>query len=277
MAEDDQLEPKAAGEEPNQDDVDASKAAAALSAWKKTDESPRMLRAAQAIRRMLPGDNQLGDPLSTAGDEPSLMLARRVAESGASRPSAARELGLGALQVWQAMSEAQGRGRGDRELAILFTDLVDFSEWALEAGDENVLELLRCVGRVEEGVIADHGGRVVKRLGDGAMAVFDDPGPAVEAACQAIRDVADVEVAGYRPTLRAGLHLGKPRRIGGDYVGVDVNVAARVAAGAAGDQVLASGSTIQRLDGDAFRCKRLRRFKAKGAPKDLEVYSVEPA
>ena len=43
---------------------------------------------------------------------------------------------MGALQVWQSLSEAQGRGQGDREVAILFTDLVGFSDWVLEAGDD---------------------------------------------------------------------------------------------------------------------------------------------
>ncbi len=57
-----------------------------------------------------------------------------------------REVGLSALQVWQALSESQGRGRGERELAILFTDLVDFSAWALEAGDTMAVDLLRQVG-----------------------------------------------------------------------------------------------------------------------------------
>jgi adenylate cyclase len=269
--------PKPGGEEPDQDDVTAARAMAPLSKLRDADESPRMLRAAQALRRMLPGDDQLGDPLSTAGDEPSLVLARRVAESGSSRPSAARELGLGALQVWQALSEAQGRGRGQRDLTVLFTDLVDFSEWALGAGDEAVLELLRRVGACEEEVVTSRGGRIVKRLGDGSMAVFDEPGAAVEAATEACRRVAELSVDGYSPSLRAGLHHGRPRKIGGDYVGVDVNVAARVAAGAAGGQVLVSGPTREQLDPDSFKCKRLRRFKAKGAPKDLEVYSVEPA
>ena len=86
-----------------------------------------------------------------------------------------RELGLGALQVWQALSEAQGRGRGDAEVAILFTDLVDFSGWALDVGDEAALELLRKVGREEEDAICGRGGDVVKRMGDGLMAVFPDP------------------------------------------------------------------------------------------------------
>ena len=50
---------------------------------------------------------------------------------------------MGALQVWQGLSEAQGRGQGDREVAILFIDLVDFSDWVLEAGDEQAVVLVR--------------------------------------------------------------------------------------------------------------------------------------
>jgi adenylate cyclase len=234
-----------------------------------------MLRAVKLMRELLPGDHELGDPLSTAGDKPSHLVARRVAEAAAERPSVARELGLGAVQVWQAMSEAQGRGRGDQEMAILFTDLVDFSEWALEAGDEATLDLLRRVGAVGETAIAERGGRVVKRMGDGLMAVFPDARSAVEAALEARRRVGRLEVQGYRPTLRAGVHVGRPRMLGGDYLGVDVNIAARVAA-AAGDEVLVSGAGCERLDQQAFRLKR-RRFRAKGAPRELEVYAVEPA
>ena len=269
--------PEPAGPEEEERDEKVSRALAALARLRSTDESSRMLRAAQFVRDVLPGDRELGDPLSTAGDEPPQLLARRFAEVGGERPSVTRELGLGALQVWQALSEAQGRGRGDRELAILFTDLVEFSSWALEAGDEAALELLRRVGSAEESAIAAKGGRVVKRLGDGLMAVFGDPQAAVEAACEARRAVGELEADGYRPRLRAGVHLGRPRKIGGDYIGVDVNVAARVAEAASGDQVLVSGAACERLAPGSFECRRLRRFKAKGAPKGLDVYAAEPA
>ena len=277
--EEDPLDDDALEEEGEASDAEAEEARArrALGKLRGADESPRALKAARAVRKLLPGDSELGDPLSTAGDDPSLVLARRVAEVGQERPSAIRELGLGAFQVWQALAEKQGRGRGDRELAILFTDLVEFSSWALEAGDEASLELLRDVGRAEDTAVADHGGRVVKRLGDGLMAVFDEPQDAVSAACVVRDDVAEIEVDGYRPQLRAGVHLGRPRKIGGDYLGVDVNIAARVADAAGGGQVLVSGAACERLEDDAFRCKKVRRFKAKGAPKGLEVFSVDPA
>jgi adenylate cyclase len=236
--------------------------------------SSRIYRAVRLMRELLPGDAELGDPLSTAGEQPQHLLARRVAETGTQRP-VARELGLGALQVWQAFSEAQGRGRGDTEVAILFTDLVDFSDWALEVGDEVALDLLRKVGAEEEAAICGRDGEVVKRLGDGLMAVFPDAANAVAAAHEACYRVGALEVSGYRPRMRAGVHVGRPRRLGGDYLGVDVNIAARVAAAATGDEVLVSGPACERLGDGAFELRRRRRFKAKGTPKELEVYSVE--
>ena len=85
---------------------------------------------------MLPGDSRYGDSLSTAGRGQSQLIARRLAEATEQRPSLLREAGLSALQVWQSLTDLDGRSRGERELTIVFTDLVDFSNWALEAGDE---------------------------------------------------------------------------------------------------------------------------------------------
>jgi adenylate cyclase len=107
------------------------------------------------------------------------------------------------------------------------------------------------------------------------MAVFDDPAKGVRAALTACAAVAAAEAEGYEPALRTGLHVGRPRRLGGDYLGVDVNVAARVADGAKGNQLLVSGVAGERLEAEGFELKRVRRFRAKGAPKDLEVYEVQ--
>src|SRR3954452_13324522 len=177
------------------------KARAALARVVQTDTNPQILKIAKWVRERLPGDSELGDALSTTGDEPSLVIARRLSGLGA-RPSASRELGLGALQVWQALSEAQGRGRGEREVAILFTDLVEFSAWALDVGDDTALELLRRVGACEDAAVNAHGGTVVKRLGDGMMAAFRDADSAVRAAHTARAKVASVAADGYQPQLR---------------------------------------------------------------------------
>ena len=247
-----------------------AKLAAAL---RRTDERPKLLLAAKLARELLPGDSDYGDPLSTAGSQPSQQLGRRLSALTAERPSVLGEIGLSALQVWESISHP-GADRGTRELVILFTDLVDFSDWSLRAGDTVAVELLREVGATIEPAVIEHGGTVVKRLGDGLMAAFDEPGGAVAAALQARDAIAEVEVDGYQPQMRAGIHMGHPRHIGGDYLGTDVNIAARVAGAASGGEVLISDPVRERLDEGALKLKR-RRFKAKGAPKGLSVYAVE--
>ena len=244
-------------------------------ALQRLDAQPRLVKGARALRGLLPGDRQYGDPLSVAGSEPPQLIAQRLAAASAERPSALREVGFSALQVWQSLSEAQGRGRGDREVAILFTDLVGFSTWALDAGDTMALELLRRVGKAVEPPIEANGGQIVKRLGDGLMAVFDEPQAAVEAALEGSRALGQLEVAGHRPRLRAGVHVGRPRKLGGDYFGVDVNVASRVAEAAGGQEVLVSEAARERIDAEALSLRRRWRFKAKGAPKDLKIYAAE--
>jgi adenylate cyclase len=106
------------------------------------------------------------------------------------------------------------------------------------------------------------------------MAVFEDPDAAVAAAVEAVGQVERLDVGGHRPLLRAGVHVGRPRRLGGDFFGVDVNVAARVAAAAGPGEVLVSDATCVALAASAPELRRRRRFKAKGAPKDLSVHAV---
>lgn len=234
----------------------------------------RLAAIARAMRRILPGDSSFGDSLSTSGEQPSQLLARRLAELSAERPSALRELGLGALQVYEALAAGGWSERGESELTIVFTDLVSFSDWALEAGDEAATELLRRVDAALTPAAEEHRGRVVKRLGDGAMITFLEPGDAVAGALEAQARVGEIEVGGVRPQMRAGAHHGLPRRVGRDYVGVDVNIAARVAQAAKADELLVSRPVQEQLDPERYRSKRKLMFRAKGAPKNLGVYSV---
>ena len=110
----------------------------------------------------------------------------------------------------------------------MFTDLVGFSSWSLQAGDDATLKLLRRVAAAIEPPMLDRGGHIVKRMGDGLMAVFHTPEIALTSVLAAYDAVKDVEVDGYAPRMRFGIHTGRPQRIGADWLGVDVNIAARV-------------------------------------------------
>jgi adenylate cyclase len=240
----------------------------------QVDSHSSLLGVARRLRRQLPGDELFGDPLSTAGDHTVEVLGRRVSSLQPDRKSVLQELGLAGLQVWQSLSEATGRGHGDEEMAVMFTDLVGFSSWALRAGDGPALELLREVGTRLESAIGRHGGRIVKRLGDGVMATFLDPREAIEAALDAQAEVSQIEIEGYQPRMRAGVHWGSPRHLGGDYLGVDVNIAARVSEAAKPGQVLVSDALLSRIEVDDLRTGRSKRLKADGAPRDLHVAPV---
>ena len=115
----------------------------------------------------------------------------------------------------------------------------------------------------------------MKHLGDGTMAVFEHSTDAVLAALDARDGMDGIDVAGHRPRLRSGVHSGKPRKLGGDYLGVDVNIAARVVEAAKPQQVLVSDVSCRTLDEELFEIARAKRLKAPGAPKELRVSEVE--
>jgi len=243
---------------------------------RRLNHQPNLLRSVRNARERLLGGDQLVDRLSTARGRPSDLAVQQLADLRREEPGVMGELGLTALQAWQRLAESQHRGRGTVDVAILFTDLVGFSSWALEAGDGPALRLLREVTEAIEPPIAEHHGEVVKRLGDGLMAAFWDAPGAVDAAFAAHERVATVEVDGHRPRLRTGIHLGRPRKVGGDYLGVDVNVAARLCEAAKPGEVLGSDRALLKLD-PATVSSRNRRFRAKGVPKEVAVYSLRRA
>lgn len=243
----------------------------------QADRGPRAVQVVRRLRRVLPGDPGFGDPLSAAGRDSAATVARLADRLFDEQPRASREVGLGVLQVWQALAERSGRGAGDAEVTILFTDLVGFSSWALRAGDDAALTLLRAVARAVEPPVLQHRGKVVKRLGDGLMATFPAPQLAFDAVQAARARLEEVAVEGHRPALRAALHTGRPRAMGGDYLGVDVNVAARLCERAGAGEVLVSDTALAGLDPERVATRRKKSFawsSAKGVPPDLVVYAA---
>lgn len=247
------------------------------------NQRPDLIDALRKAREQLPGDPAFGDPLSVSGPGGARAVARAADRIVGDTPSAAREIGFGALQIWQAVLEKVGRGKGSEEITVMFTDLVAFSKWSLSAGDGATLELLRGVAKAIEPPIADRGGHVVKRMGDGVMAVFDSPDRAVGAAIQAKRNLEKVEVGGYTPKMRVGLHTGSPREIGGDWLGVDVTIAARVMEAGGNGHTMLSEATLDALRPETLAqlgmgVKPYRRsfFAApmSGVPEDLRIFRL---
>jgi class 3 adenylate cyclase len=250
---------------------------------KATNHSPGVVDFVRRARRALPGDPDFGDPLSAAGVG-GPRAAARAADRILDRHAASREVSLGALQVWQALTERVSGRPAYREVTLVFTDLVGFSDWSLSAGDDATLRLLRRVAQVMEPPLLAAGGQIVKRMGDGAMAVFTDPTTAVRAVVDALEAVKTVEVDGYTPLMRAGVHTGRPQRIGSDWLGIDVNIAARVMERATRGGLVVSQTTLDEISEDDLQAlgltvKRIRKQlfapKMSGVPEDLAMYWVK--
>jgi class 3 adenylate cyclase len=253
---------------------------------RSTNQSPGLIALVRRARRGLPGDPDFGDPLSTAGQGGPRAAARAAGRLLGERGGASREVSLGALQVWQALTEAVSRRPANEEVTIVFTDLVGFSTWSLHAGDDATLKLLRRVARAIEPPLLDAGGHIVKRMGDGTMAVFADPLVAVAAVLEAKRALKSVDIDGYRPRMRVGIHTGRPQRLAADWLGVDVNVAARVMERASRGGVMISGATLDLLGPDdlvtlGVVAKRVHwsvfGSKPAGLPADLTIYRLKPS
>jgi adenylate cyclase len=224
------------------------------------------------VRRMLPGDPEFGDPLSTMGTEPVQVVARRAYQLADGRLSMLGQLGLAVLQVADWVQD--GGAARPQEVAIAFTDLVGFSDWAVDAGDDQALDLLRRVSTVTQATVEARNGRVVKRLGDGTMMVFESPDEAVAGTQETLDEVAKLKCDGYQPQLRAGVHFGEPSRIGGDYIGVDVTVAARLCEAAGDGEILISSDVAERIDEDTAQVWRPSPVVEKGTPDTLKVFRL---
>jgi class 3 adenylate cyclase len=254
-------------------------------AWlNNKNHHPGVIAAIRRARMALPGDPHFGDRLSATGLGGPAAAARAADRLLGDRDAASREISLGALQVWEALRTGVGRRPTQDEVTLVFTDLVGFSPWALEAGDDATLKLLRKVAQAVEPPLLEVGGQVVKRMGDGIMAVFPDPITAVAAVMVAREALKSVEVEGYTPIMRVGIHTGRPQRIGSDWLGVDVNIAARVMESAGRGGVLMTGSTLglltrEQLDELGVHAKRLRRpvfaQRLSGVPSDITMYRLE--
>lgn len=163
---------------------------------------------------------------------------------------------LGAEAGRQVLDGTIRRGEGRRiEAVIWMSDLRGFTDLADRLGAQDMLSVLDAYFAAMAGTVLDHGGEVLKFMGDGLLAVFPldgayPEGSAAEAAVAAARAagaaVAGIDrapppelegVEGWRP-LRSGigLHIGEvffgnvgaPERLDFTVIGRAVNAASRV-------------------------------------------------
>lgn len=179
--------------------------------------------------------------------------------------------------VWRRhLVGAAGRAllAGDRagvDLAVGFADIVNFTRTSRKLTTTELGALVETFEATVTEVIAGHGGRVIKTIGDEVLFVCDSP---IAAAWIAI-DLAQRHGADETfPELRVGLAYGPVLARLGDVFGEVVNIAARLTSLARPGTVLVNGE-LAALLADDFRVRRAPTERVRGYSR-LETWALRP-
>lgn len=122
-----------------------------------------------------------------------------------------------------ALLSGQSINRANRLMAILFSDIMNFSS-LMEKDERRALFVLEENRKIHQRQIANKNGTLLKEIGDGILASFHSVSDAVQCAI----DVQKTTKESDQYKLRIGLHLGEVFTSGNDIFGDGVNIASRI-------------------------------------------------
>ena len=173
-------------------------------------------------------------------------------------------------EVEQFLTGARQSRVPNRVLAtVLFTDIVDSTRRASQLGDRRWRELLASHDEDVRRQVANHGGRVVKGLGDGYLATFDGPARAIRCAGSIVDDAGSLGIE-----VRAGVHTGELELLGEDVGGMAVHIGARVAAKAGPGELLVSSAVRDLVVGSGIEFDDRGNHDLKGVPGTWNLLAV---
>jgi len=172
----------------------------------------------------------------------------------------------------EASDDAFADGIPAGTVTVMFTDIEDSTVVSQEMGDQKWTQIVEDHFAILDQVMKRHRGNVVKRLGDGTMTVFESARAAIDAAIETQAAVSSTELR-----VRIGVHTGDSLRRNGDYYGVAVNKAARIAGIAAGGEILVSAVTAELSGGHGISFGPTRTVSLKGLGGTHDILTVGPS
>ncbi|MDX6641652.1 MAG: adenylate cyclase, partial [Solirubrobacteraceae bacterium] len=154
---------------------------------------------------------------------------------------------------------------GRLRVAIAFADLAGYTRLTEEEGDEEAVEAVERFVEAVELTLPDNA-RIIKTIGDEVMVVGSDPAELTDWA------VGFQQLYDLRPLPRIGIHYGETLYRDGDYYGREVNQAARVAARAAGGEVLVTRPVVEQARAPHLEFERIGEVRLKGFTEPTELF-----
>ena len=166
---------------------------------------------------------------------------------------------------------------GRPDVTFLFTD-IEGSTRLWERHADTMRAALTFHDAQTRAAVGENHGTVIKMLGSGVYAAFEDPLEAVNATLQLLLALANPAAThGVSLRVRCGLHAGPVERRDNDFFGSVINRAARIMSAAHGGQVLLSQDVAARLDGrlpPGVTLRDLGSVRLRGLETAEHVYQV---
>jgi pimeloyl-ACP methyl ester carboxylesterase len=158
----------------------------------------------------------------------------------------------------------------DRVLAtILFTDIAGSTAHTEKLGDRNWQRLLNTHNEIVRREIENFGGREIKTMGDGFLAIFDRPARAVHSSLAIIEKVKAIGL-----DVRAGIHIGEVQIAAGDISGIAVNLAARTIEKANSGECFVTRTVKDLVAGADLVFTQRGSFALKGISEEMPLFSA---
>jgi class 3 adenylate cyclase len=172
------------------------------------------------------------------------------------------------------------------ERTVLFADLRGSTSMYETLGNADATAVVTQSVALLAHIVGSHEGRVIKTLGDGLMAMFTTPGPAIEAADEMHESMERIgPPTNARPAARArtiplklqiGLACGEVVEMAGDVFGDAVNVAARLLDHAGDNETLVTAKVLAGLPTlEQARFRSLDRMQLRGRVEPVHVHLLE--
>jgi class 3 adenylate cyclase len=172
---------------------------------------------------------------------------------------------------------------------VLFADLRGSTSMYETLGNAEATTVVTRSVALLARVVEEHGGQVVKTLGDGLMAIFPEPSAAIQASDDmhdslsriglppaSAPEAAELRVPPIALKLQVGLAHGEVVEMSGDVFGDAVNVAARLLDHAGDNETLATASVVDGLeDWERSRFRSLDRMQLRGRVEPVHVHLLE--
>lgn len=162
---------------------------------------------------------------------------------------------------------------------VVFTDLFGSTKAFEALGNARATQAVTQVTSWIAAIVEAHGGRVVKMLGDGVLALFDHNQSAINAVAEMQRKhqqrMTRMPLA-LRMPIRIGVASGDVEWVAGDCYGDAVNVAARLSDLCGPHQIWANGAALDGAhESDSVRFRMLGPISIRGRAEPCAVYQIE--